>query len=123
MRTGDMGKLWLALVLLICALGSAPVGSMEQAPPESIGSVAHLHSHPAARPTGEYEMVERQAEPYHPRISWVPPGTTPFLHRSPSPSLAVGPVRLTGPPASSSYDYTPLCERLPYDATAPPTVA
>lgn len=116
-----MKQLWLTLILLLASLVSAPVGSMEQTPAESIGRSAHMHSVPVARPSGDLELVERLGEPDPPKISWLPQSFPPFLSAGAAAELHIGPGGHLEPAPCSSYDYTPLCERLPYDATAPPS--
>lgn len=115
-----MRQLWLTLVLLLASLVSAPVGSMEQAPSESIGRATHMHSVPVARPSGDVERVEWLYVPDSPKISELLQSFHPFPPAA-AVELPIGPVGRVGPALCSSYDYIPLCERLPYDATAPPT--
>lgn len=115
-----MRQPWLTLLLLLASLVSAPVGSMEQAPSESIGRATHMHSVPVARPPGEVERVEQLSVPDPPKISELLQPFHPFLHAAAAAELRIHAVGRVGPTPCSSYDYTPLCERLPYDATAPP---
>ena len=115
-------RICLTLVLLVATFASAPVGSVEQGATGPAGGVVDALSHLAVRPSGEVRVEKRHLAPSppdapeHPRIvANVPRGWAVAHVRT------AGPIRAGPHPAASVP--APLCERLPYDATAPPRLA
>jgi hypothetical protein len=121
MRTEPLAKLWLALLLLVCSLASAPLGSMEQAGAALVGGAAHLHSVPVARGNGEALASVLALD-----------AAAAGNDRAPSSSVGIAPAspasisRTTLPHLASrdTGNHVPdLLARLPYHATAPPSPA
>ena len=116
-----MRALWLLAMLLFSLLPS-PAAAGVRAP---VPDLAHYEAapHPGAgdqlRVAGGFEAVAAREQG---RARWKNPRSAGLDPWAPSPS-AVAPLRsvahadgLPTPPGS-----TPLCERLPYQATAPPS--
>ena len=111
-------KLWTALLLLICSLTSAPLGSMEQAGTAVLGCGAHGQSVPVARAGTDVEVVLPSAQ--QPRTHHLD-GAASSLAARPFDlaSQFLTPLPSTAPP----HDFVPgIIARLPYHATPPPPV-
>lgn len=114
-------KLGLTLVLLLACLGSAPLGSMEQAP-------AGVPEQPASYRTAPPEPVvgARVDSPRPERRQHIPHPTDSFFVPLPeaSPGWLETGLRICRTPSGLIPRTLPprLCERLPYDANAPPAV-
>lgn len=113
----------LTLVLLLSCLGSAPLGSMEQDPagvPER--SIASRALAPAQVAPGI-----RQDDPWMERDHRSPSPTHQILLPFPAPPgpgvAAVASISRECRGAAPRTLPPRICERLPYDANAPPTPA
>ena len=118
-------KLGLTLLLLVACLGSAPLGSMEQ-------DQARASAYPSLSraPSAVQSLPRLRLDPvWTEPCQHAPPGTDPpFL----PPLAAATALGVAAPPASVYRVHTGpapgtlpprLCERLPYDANAPPVLA
>jgi hypothetical protein len=119
MSIRTLRKLWLALLLLVCSLASAPLGSMEQAGAALSGGSAHAQTLPVARSAAEAMPAVADA----PRPSApTPPGDAPHAGIDVFPPSAQRPS-LHGHLPPTAWDLPRLLDRLPYRATAPPRAA
>ena len=120
MRFASVPRLAIALLLLISAFSSAPVGSLEQGMWGSGDRLVHVTSIPSTH-TSAGPRIEKQALD---RARFTPP-QHPFSLSIPSTfysaaALHAGTIRCVGPPDPSCPPPPRPCERLPYHATAPP---
>jgi hypothetical protein len=123
MRIASIGHFWLTLFLLIATFSSKPFGSMEQGVPEANRPIASADSLPATRLSTEPDAAGSAVEPRQPHARDFPqqlafPARTIHL-----PALNGGALVGCGLTHTSSNHSIPLCERLPYDANAPPVAA
>lgn len=115
---GSMRRIWLALLILFATLSTEPVGSVQQGADGRI-----IHNLPSAlavaRPSGDSAVAELLADLPAPDPQPVTPPPLPCPAAAASPPPPLFAVHLH--PQSTSSDFPSLLERLPYDATAPPS--
>lgn len=123
MRSEPVRKLLLGLALLVATLSSAPLGSMEQAGAAASGTALIDGSLSAPRP-GAAPALQRGKALARSQRGWQRADHIPAFPRAawkdalPTPRLTF--AAPAAPPADASRS---LLERLPYHATAPPTLA
>jgi hypothetical protein len=119
MNPSDIRRLWIALLLLLSSLSSAPMASMEQVIPDAVGQLAQGLPFPTARAG---IASERSSDVLSPGRTLDPDLRVILL------ASAASPVRrppkclpTTGPQLPRrAIGAPPLCERLPYQPNAPP---
>lgn len=121
MRSAPAGRLWFALLLLLSTLSSAPLGSMEQLVVQRSGRGVLAGSVPAARPSCSVRAVQleldlHRADRAGPLLPPLPPRAAAYLRAAPG-------YPAQGGPGEAPVHARRVCERLPYDANAPPAVA
>jgi hypothetical protein len=120
MSTSTVGRFWLALVLLLSSLSSAPMASMEQGVPDAGGQVGQGHPLPTVRTGTTIHLTDDSVEPERPASPRAPPPAA-FVpagaYLTPPSPVAADHLRI---PGSGPDAVPPFCERLPYQPNAPP---
>lgn len=121
MALGPVRKIWLALLLLVATLSSAPLGSMEQADVHGWQTDASASSVPASLPGRGLRPDGSRATPDRPPPLDASHPFSPSLPSGAGAEAAPGGIARARLGRAGDGWTPPVCERLPYDPNAPPS--